>query len=399
MSNRKSLLAAAIALACSVSFSTHVAAEESRKIEIPAGDLRVALESLARQAGIELVYRMDHVDGVKTKGVNGDLAPRDAAERLIEGTSLELRVDPSGAMLITAPVSRSSAIRYERDASMQSTSVRSTEPDMRFRVAQASPSISDATNSSNQQMDSNESSSDTKPIVLEEVLVTGSHIRGAQNAASPMITIERAEIDRAGYRSVQEVIRDLPQNLSSISERMNQTFLMAGGASDAQTKFSAGADLRGLGGDSTLVLLNGRRVARAGQDSHVDLSLIPVSAIERVEVLTDGASALYGSDAVGGVINMITRKDFDGAEVRGSYGAAAHSSYATRQASGLFGRSWNSGQLMVSYERSKETPLLVWDRFDNLNGVNSETALIQESERSGAIFYLEQKLSDRIRLE
>lgn len=399
MSNRKSLLAAAIALACSVSFSAHAAAEESRKIEIPAGDLRVALESLARQAGIELVYRMDHVDGVKTNGVSGELAPRDAAERLIEGTSLELRVDPSGAMLITAPAQRSTGIRYERDASVLHTSARSGEGYGRQRLAQTESSTVDEASASSQKVVPDNTPNSAKSVVLEDVLVTGSHIRGAQNAASPMITIEREEIDRAGYRSVQEVIRDLPQNLSSISERMNQTFLMSGGASDAQTKFSAGADLRGLGGDSTLVLLNGRRVARAGQDTHVDLSLIPVSAIERVEVLTDGASALYGSDAVGGVINMITRKDFDGAEVRGSYGAAAHSSYATRQASGLFGRSWNSGQLMVSYERGKETPLLVWDRFDNLNGVNPETALIQESERSGAIIYLEQKLSDRIRLD
>src|SRR5690606_27092403 len=88
-------------------------------------------------------------------------------------------------------------------------------------------------------------------IGLEEILVTGSYIRGVESGPSPVITIGREEIERSGYTTVQEVIRDLPQSLNSINERINDTFVPTGGFSNAQSKFSAGANLRGLGGDST----------------------------------------------------------------------------------------------------------------------------------------------------
>ncbi len=391
MSNRKSLLAAAIALACSVSFSTHVAAEESRKIEIPAGDLRVALESLARQAGIELVYRMDQVNGVKTKGVSGELAPRDAAERLIEGTSLELRVDPSGAMLITAPAPRSTGIRYERDASVQSTSVRSTEPDMRFRVAQVNPSISDATNSSNQQMDANESSSDTKPIVLEEVLVTGSHIRGAQNFSAPVIRFDREDIERSGYATTQELIQSLPQNLNDISDR---TSFNGPGALDYA---GSGVNLRGLGGDSTLVLVNGRRLAAAGKGDFFDISLIPLSAVERVEVLTDGASAIYGSDAVGGVVNLVLRRDVRGAESRARYGTVTNGNHNEWLAGQMVGHTWGSGQALVSYEYLERSALDGSDRgAGGPDAMLTKISLIPEQQRHGALALVTQRISERL---
>ena len=106
-------------------------------------------------------------------------------------------------------------------------------------------------------------------------------------------------------------MRHLPQNLSAGVGQQN--FGVPGSGQDI-TQYGAGINLRGLGQRATLVLINGRRVAPSDTGSFVDVSMIPITAIERVEVVTDGASAIYGSDAVGGVVNFILRDDFRGIE-------------------------------------------------------------------------------------
>src|SRR5690606_31931103 len=130
---------------------------------------------------------------------------------------------------------------------------------------------------------------------------------------------DRQDIERSGYATTQDLVRSLPQNLSTVSDT---TFGAANGGIDTGYGGS-GVNLRGLGSESTLVLVNGRRLAAAGRGDFVDVSLIPLSAVERVEILTDGASAIYGSDAVGGVVNLILRKNFEGAETRLRYGAVS----------------------------------------------------------------------------
>jgi iron complex outermembrane receptor protein len=133
---------------------------------------------------------------------------------------------------------------------------------------------------------------------LERVVVTGSAIkRIATEGALPVQTVSRADIERSGVTSVVELM----QNLSSVQGGVTEGDTIGGGGGGQAT-----VSIHNLGGDRTLVLLNGRRlIGEAG--GAVDLNMIPLSIIERVEVLTDGASALYGSDAVGGVVNFITR--------------------------------------------------------------------------------------------
>ncbi len=394
MSNRKSLLAAAIALACSVSFSTHVAAEESRKIEIPAGDLRVALETLARQAGIELVYRMDHVNGVRTKGVSGELAPRDAAQRLLEGTPLELRVDPSGAMLISVPGEKDggAAPQDKRLTGVRATSaLQEGSGEHRLQLVQAiSTNLADA-QERREEAEPTQARANANPVELEEVVVTGSHIRGAQNLSSPVITFDRVDIQRTGYATAQQLIQSLPQNLNSISD---STFGAGnGGVEQSKAYDASGVNLRGLGGSSTLVLLNGRRMAAVGDGSVVDISLIPVGAIERMEVLTDGASAIYGSDAVGGVVNLVLRTDFTGAETRLRYGSVTEGSQHEVQAGQMFGQSWGSGQALLSYDYYDRSPLRAEDR-DFIDYPSYEP--IPELKRHSALATVKQRLSDRV---
>lgn len=161
----------------------------------------------------------------------------------------------------------------------------------------------------------------TQPQRVEKVEVTGSNIKRVDSeTVAPIEVITREQIERSGKVTVSEVLRDISINSgNSYSESFTNSF--APGAS--------GISLRGLGQKATLVLLNGRRTAGYGfaqnlQDSFVDLNSIPASAIERIEVLKDGASAIYGSDAIAGVVNIIMRKDYQGAQFSASGGEGAN---------------------------------------------------------------------------
>lgn len=154
----------------------------------------------------------------------------------------------------------------------------------------------------------------------QRVEVTGSAIKRIDGeTALPVQVIDRSEIDKAGITTAAELVSRLAAGANNLTDGVS---VGTGGYRD-QMGFN-GANLRGLGVSSTLVLLNGRRMANfasPGDDAGVDLNSIPAAAIERVEVLLDGASALYGSDAIGGVINFITRKDYQGGEINVHVGA------------------------------------------------------------------------------
>ncbi|QGZ41469.1 TonB-dependent receptor [Pseudoduganella flava] len=157
---------------------------------------------------------------------------------------------------------------------------------------------------------------------IQRVEITGSNIRRAQaETASPVQTVNRADIEKSGKTSVAELLQTLAvDNQGSVPTTFGSGF--ASGAS--------GISLRGLGAASTLVLLNGRRIAPYGladdgQKVFADLNIIPAEAVERVEILKDGASAIYGSDAIAGVVNVILRRDYVGTTVRASQGLSNES--------------------------------------------------------------------------
>ncbi len=159
-----------------------------------------------------------------------------------------------------------------------------------------------------------------QPVELQKLEVTGSRIKRADiEGIAPVVVLNREYIDRTGAETVSELFRDVIFNNSGlIDETFTQGFAPA----------SAGIDLRGLGVNRTLVLIDGRRVPLFpfGQDAHssfVDVNLISLGAIERIEILKDGASAIYGSDAIAGVVNIITRKDAEGADLSVRYGGTS----------------------------------------------------------------------------
>ena len=151
-----------------------------------------------------------------------------------------------------------------------------------------------------------------QPQILERVEITGSAIKRIEGeSALPVTVITRQEIDQLGVVNAAQLVDKLVAN-------SGQGYQLANALGDGGRPGFSGASLRGLGSNSTLILLNGRRMAVYAFDGGaVNLQQIPFAAIERVEVLRDGASAIYGTDAVAGVINFITRKDYSGLQVFG----------------------------------------------------------------------------------
>lgn len=151
---------------------------------------------------------------------------------------------------------------------------------------------------------------------MEVIVVTGSHIEGAaENAALPVDVLRAEDIEKQGAPTVVELLKQLPSSGVVLGDT-NQFAALSQGQEG-----TGSVNLRGLGANRTLVLLNGRRMAMNALSANgaVDTNLIPVSAISRVEVLKDGAAATYGSDAIGGVVNFITRSNFTGLDLGGDY--------------------------------------------------------------------------------
>lgn len=156
---------------------------------------------------------------------------------------------------------------------------------------------------------------DTEGAVLESIVVTGSRIRQPNlESTSPVTQVTAADITTQGVTRVEDLINQLPQAFAA------QNATVANGATGTAT-----VDLRGLGSARTLVLVDGRRMPYGGvTNSAADLNQIPSQLIERVEILTGGASAIYGSDAIAGVVNFITKKNFEGVEIEAGYNFYQH---------------------------------------------------------------------------
>jgi outer membrane receptor protein involved in Fe transport len=184
---------------------------------------------------------------------------------------------------------------------------------------------------------------------LEEVVVTGTHIRGV-SPASPLIVLTSTDIANSGLSTTGDLLRSLPQSFaggqqSTIGTNGNGPYQNVGNFNNSDS-----ANLRGFGSDSTLVLINGLRAPVTGLQGSVDISAIPLIAIDRVEIVTDGASALYGSDAVGGVANFILKENYSGAETSAEVGYPTEGGGVSQQYGQLLGTRWETGSAMLAYQ-------------------------------------------------
>ncbi len=187
--------------------------------------------------------------------------------------------------------------------------------------------------------------------------MTGSHIRGNEIAGVNMIVIGRDEIANSGYSTLQDVLKTLPQVGPGPTAFYEPT-----GTQTGNFNGGTGLDLRGLGVGTTLVLVNGQRQASSGtRGLFTDINAIPTSAVERVEVLLDSASAIYGSDAIGGVVNVILRKGYKGAETTARYGTYDGDASEVNLSQTL-GSTWDSGNVFVGYQFERRTAIAATDR-------------------------------------
>lgn len=194
-----------------------------------------------------------------------------------------------------------------------------------FSRAQTAPARPAAADEKKVAVEETKTPDESDAIQMETVEVTGSRIRtlGQEQGALPVFTITQVELERRGVTRLADVRWAIPQLAAATGFNDN---LQNSGTSRAQT-VSTSFNLRGLGGNSTLVLVNGRRIPHTGQEApggaggREDFSVdgIPVNAIERIEILPEGAGAIYGSEAIAGVVNIILKKNYTGAEVRVTY--------------------------------------------------------------------------------
>lgn len=315
-----------------------------RLFSIPSQPAVKAIPEFARQAGVQIIAPAGELAGVLTPGVRGELDVRAALRALIANTGLEIASDNGSVITLrrTAGAARSDTGDAQR---------------------------------------------------ISEVVVTGSRIRGVA-PSSPVITYGAAQIHESGYATLGDLIRAIPQNFAG---GQNPGIVGgAGGRSFANQNISGGSslNLRGLGPDATLTLLNGRRLSYDGFAQAVDLSTIPVAAIDRLQIVADGASAIYGSDAVGGVANIILKRDYVGATATALYGGATSGGKAQRQASLTFGEQWTGGAVLAAFQYDRNEDITVSQR-SYTRGLKEPYSIYPNGEQWSGLISLHQALGSR----
>ncbi|MBL8255989.1 MAG: TonB-dependent receptor [Pseudoxanthomonas mexicana] len=328
-------LALAVAIAaCLPAYVTAAEPAATREavvnFDIPAGDLSVALERFSTQSGIQAMYRQDLVAGKRAPTVSGALSPAAALTRILSDSGLVFeRVNSKTYVLKAAPKQE----RSESDAQHK-----------------RSPEANTTSGSSEAVTD------------LTKVVVVGSRLGTSPvESALPIRVITREEIDRSNASNVAQALSGLSEvSVNNLGDRSRG--LSANVGYDG-TINSTSVQLRGLPLGTTLVLINGRRAGESsalGFGGLFDLSTIPLSLVDRIEILTAGASAVYGGDGLAGAVNIVLRKDAEGLELRVGHKSADH--YEERFSSLLVGKSWESGSLTAIASWSDSTGLTTGDR-------------------------------------
>jgi iron complex outermembrane receptor protein len=320
---------------------TTARADTMSRFDIPAEDLDKALRDFAIQANYNLSYDPTSVKHLKAPAIKGEFTVPDALSLILRGTHLRaVNINENTIQVL--------------DSTLSTTDSNAARPAAVMRLAYATPDAQAPTSGPASQNIAapptpNSASDDNKTPGLEEIVVTGTNISGVENKTVPLLTFDRDAIDRSGFATISDFITSLPQNVKSSSNSPDGV-LAGTGFGLGNLEDSTAANLRGLGANSTLTLLNGHRVAPSAYGSGVDLSMIPLEAVERIDVLTDGSSAVYGSDAVGGVINIILREDFNGQETSARLDTLTQGGGELKQFGQTVGRTWNTGGALAVFQ-------------------------------------------------
>lgn len=318
------LLLAVLALAAA---GTSAQSDELLPLDIPSQDAGSALLTLAKSSGAQIMLSGDGAAKTEVEGLKGEYRLEEALAALLADTGLAYEFTSENYVLVQ---------QVEDDA----------EPEQE-EAAEDDSAVEE----------------EEEPLALSEQRVTGSRLEGGDPTAL-MYTLTAEDISRRGVSNLEELFRTLPWAFSTINTQTNMGDRQASLHDDTDVhlgELGLGAstiNLRALGSANTLVLINGRRVAGlAGfEEDLINLLNIPLSAIERVEIQLDGSSAVYGADAIGGVVNFITRKNYRGlsATIRNEFSeTGADKSNASVQ----FGYAWGSGNMTATVSRDTSRPI------------------------------------------
>ncbi len=358
------------------------------QFNIPQQRADLAVTEFAEQADLTLIVPHDLVQDKEAHELIGTYSLQEGIDLLLAGTGLS----PTFSNRIVLSISA------------DGTSVDQGETmDIKKKTNLLAVLASVFAGGANAQEAADPAEDKEQPVALEEIIVTGSHIRGAGNAGSSIITFTREDLQHTGIATVQELMERLPQNLDDISTD--------GATGTGNSDISAGNNqgvssisLRGLGPQSTLVLLNGKRRPGTIEGRAVDISNIPLAMIERIEVLTGGHSAIYGSDAVAGVVNIILRNDYEGAETQ-IYAGDASNGGDRKELTQVFGKSFERGNITAAYTYSDTQSLDATNsgavRLPATNGINpipGAWTLIPDSEKHALVLNGHYQFTDAVEL-
>ncbi|PAW68197.1 MAG: hypothetical protein B9S34_03065 [Opitutia bacterium Tous-C1TDCM] len=362
-----------LALCCVPVLRASAADAGRRPFNLPADEAENSLRLFASQSGLEVLFSRSSTAGVRTRTLQGDYAPLEAMTRLLAGTPLVATPEPrSGAIVVSRPRNGTPPAGGDAKAAAVPPSPPMTDPNKSSRTLLASLAgwLAAATPMAAQPAAGTPviaAAAAKESVKLESFVVTGSNIPTAADAvAVPVTVINREEIERTGLGS----------NLLDVVQTRMPSFAGSGnlGATNGNTGGTStfGGSQISLRNLPTLVLLDGRRLpdsgasARGGR-SFVDVNQIPLAAIQTMEVLTDGASAIYGSDAVGGVVNVKLKHDFQGLEIGGRYAMAeGDGNHTQRSAYLVAGARTDRLSVTLSFSKSRLTPLFQSERpFSN----------------------------------
>jgi len=322
-----------------------MAQERTYEFNIPAEDTTRALNDFSRQTGIQILFPYDVVAGRSAPAISGKFTSEEVLSKLLEGSGLEI------------------AARTEKSITLRPVAV--------------GPKAESGTDG------------------VTEVIVTGTHLRGG-NPTSPVHTITRTDIDRSGYSQIGDLMRSLPEDFSG---GQNPGVIAAGSSNIGNQNItnSSSINLRGLGTDATLVLLNGHRLSGDSFFQGADISTIPLSALQRVEVVTDGASAIYGSDAVAGVVNFMVRKNYTGTELGATTGVTSQGGGEQENYHLLSGIARPNWYALVAAEYARQGEITAGDR-DMTAAAPPEEWIYRPQKRSSVFVSAGAQLNDKFQL-
>ena len=416
MQTKSTLRSVFACLACTLSVTAWAANE--KQFAIPPGDLTTAVETIAKQSGAEIVYQPGQLKGLRTKGVSGLLTIHDAVTTLLTDTPLDVQMDKSGAMLITtraAPPGNTSR-QFDIPAKDMAQALDDFRAQSGLQVAAAKDLISrkkskairgtlSATEALHrllmgsgltfaQGSDGNytiqaatavgAATSDAEGPVSADVSVQSQRvievykpggnvdIPRTVDDVQPYYIFDSETIQESGATNIEDFLKQY-LTMNAVVQTNSQMYGTSGAGGGFPMGNTSTINLRGLGSNQTLILVNGHRMAGVsveGSSGQPDVNGIPLAAVDHIEVMPSSSSGIYGGSAMGGVINIILKKNYKGGDMSYTREAVVHGHGFNSTLDGSYGFSLEDGktQAMISAHYEDSEPLLLEDRAGLVTG-------------------------------